>query len=59
MASLLNKHQVKQFTLAMAQQRAHKFTRVGADFYVKCEANLRQFIRHYLHQLPSKGKTIQ
>ncbi len=59
MASLLNKRQVKQFTLTQAQQRAHKFTRVGSDFYVKCEANLRQFICHYLHRLPSKGKTIQ
>ena len=58
MASLLNKRQVKAFTLAQAEKRAHKFTRVGGDFYVKCEANLREFIKNYIHRLPSKGKTI-
>ena len=58
MNSLLNKKQVKQFTLDAARSRAHKFTRVGRDFYVKCEANLRQFIRQYVQRLPSKGKTI-
>ena len=57
--SLLNKRQVKAYTLAQAEQhRAHKFTRVGSTFYVRCDANLRLFIRGYLHRLPSKGKTI-
>lgn len=59
MASLLNKRKVKEFTLMQAQQRAHKFTRVGGDFYVKCEANLREFIGNYIHRLPSVGKTIR
>lgn len=59
MATLLNKRQVREFTLTQAQQRAHKFTRVGGDFYVKCEASLREFIRNYLHRLPSMGKTIR
>ena len=58
MSSLLNKKQVKQFALDAAKSRAHKFSRVGSDFYVKCEANLRQFIIHYIQRLPSKGKTI-
>jgi len=58
MATLLNKRQVRTFTLAQAGQRAHRFTRVGGDFYVKCEANLREFIRNYVHRLPSKGRTI-
>ena len=56
--SLLNKRQVKAYALAQAQQRAHKFTRVGSTFYVRCDANLRLFIRGYLHRLPSKGKAI-
>lgn len=57
--SLLNKRQVKAYTLAQAEQhRAHKFTRVGSDFYVKCEAHLRTFIAQYVHRHPSKGKTI-
>ena len=58
MSSLLNKKQVRQFTLDAAKVRAHAFTRVGNDFLLKCEAHLRQFIQSYLHRLPSKGKTI-
>jgi hypothetical protein len=58
-AHLVHKKQVKQFALDMARSRAHKFTRVGGDFYVKCEANLREFIRNSVHRLPSKGKTIR
>lgn len=58
MSPLLNKRRVKAFTLEMARSRAHKFTRVGSDFYLKCEANLRSFIRAYVQRLPSKGKTI-
>jgi len=58
MSTLLNKRQVKAFTLEVAKSRAHKFTRVGAVFYPKCEAHLRSFIRGYVQRLPSKGKTI-
>ena len=58
MSSLLNRKRVKLYALQRAQLRAHKFTRVGGDFYVKCEACLRQFIQSYIHRLPSKGKTI-
>ena len=58
MGSLLNRKQVKQYALERASHRAHKFTRVGGDFFVKCEANLRLFIQSYIHRLPSKGKTI-
>jgi len=59
MASLLNKRQVREFTLVQAKQRAHKFTRVGNEFYVRCEANLREFIRNAIHRLPSVGRTIK
>ena len=58
MHTLLNRRQVKLYALEQARHRAHKFTRVGNDFYVKCEAHLREFIGHYIHRLPSKGKTI-
>jgi hypothetical protein len=58
MHMLLNRRQVKLYALERARHRAHKFTRVGKDFYVKCEAQLRQFIQSYIHRLPSKGKTI-
>jgi hypothetical protein len=58
MGRLLNRKQVKQYALERASHRAHKFTRVGGDFYVKCEARLREFIQNYVHSLPSKGKTI-
>ena len=59
MSSLLNKRQVKLYALEAAKNRAHKFTRVGSPFYVRCEASLRSFIRGYVQRLPSKGKTIQ
>jgi hypothetical protein len=59
MATLLNQRQVREFTLTQAKQRAHKFTRVGNEFYVRCEANLREFIRNSIHRLPSVGKTIK
>ncbi len=55
---LISKKHVKQFALDMAKARAHKFTRVGGQFFIKCEANLKEFIRHYVQRLHSKGKTI-
>ena len=56
---LISKKHVKQFALDMAKSRAHKFTRVGGDFFLQCEAHLKEFIRGYIQRLPSKGKTIQ
>ena len=56
---LLNKKHVKEFALQMAKDRAHKFTRVGGEFLLKCEGRLKDYIRTYVRQLPSKGKTIQ
>ena len=58
MHTVLNRRQVKLYALERARHRAHKFTRVGKDFYMKCEAHLRGFIGQYIHRLPSKGKTI-
>ena len=55
---LINRKQVKLFALSMAETRAHEFTRVGDEFFVKCEANLKEFIRSHVQRLPSKGKTI-
>jgi hypothetical protein len=55
---LINRTKVKEFALEMAKHRSHKFTRVGKDFFIQCEANLKEFIRNYVHRLPSKGKTI-
>ena len=56
---LLNKKHVKEFALEMAKDRAHNFTRVGGEFLLKCEGRLKDYIRTYVRQLPSKGKTIQ
>lgn len=56
--SLINKKHVKQFALVCAGNRSHKFTRVGEDFLIKCEANLKEFVRRHVQGLPSKGKTI-
>ncbi len=55
---LINRKHVKEFALDMARHRAHKFTRVGGDFFLKCEANLKTFVSDYVRRLPSKGKTI-
>ena len=55
---LISKKHVRQFAMHMAESRAHRFTRVGGEFFIKCEANLKEFIRSYVHRLPSKGKTI-
>ena len=55
---LINRSKVKEFALEMAKGRAHKFTRVGKGFFIKCEANLKNYIRAQVHSLPSKGKTI-
>lgn len=56
---LINKKHVKLFALEMAKDRHHKFTRVGGEFFIKCEANLKEFIRGHVHRLPSVGKTIR
>jgi hypothetical protein len=56
---LISRKKVKAFALEVAEKRYHRFTRVGDDFYLKCEGALKDFIRRYVHQLPSKGKTIK
>ncbi len=55
---LISKKHVKAFALACAEHRAHRFNRVGGEFYLRCEAHLKEFIRQHVHRLPSKGKTI-
>jgi hypothetical protein len=56
---LINKKHVKAFALELAKStRAHPFSRVGGDFLIKCEGNLKEFIRNHIRHLPSKGKTI-
>ena len=56
---MINKRKVKLFALEMAKQRSHKFTRVGTEFYDKCEAQLKNYIREQVHRHPSVGKTIK
>lgn len=55
---LINRKQVKEFALSVAEGRYHKFSRVGGDFYIRCEAHLREFISSHVKRLPSRGKTI-
>ena len=56
---LINKKHVKLFALEIAKGRAHKFTQVGGEFFIKCEANLKEFIRNEVRRLPSMNKTIR
>lgn len=59
MSSLLNKTETKRYVLAVAQERAHEFSRVSQDFLDRIEARLRNNIRAEINSLPSKGKTIK
>jgi len=54
----INKKRCKAFALACASKRAHKFTRVSADFYARADANLKAWMLEHIASLPSKGKTI-
>ena len=56
---LINRKHVREFALEMAKHRAHKFTRVGGDFFLKCEGQLKAFIRSEVQRHPSVGKTIK
>jgi len=56
---MIYRSKVKAFALEMAKSRSHKFTRVGKEFYDKCEANLKEFIRNQVHRHPSKGITLK
>ena len=56
---MINRRKVKLFALEMAKSRAHKFTRVGKEFYDRCEVNLKSFIRSQVHSHPSVGKTLK
>jgi hypothetical protein len=56
---LLNRKQVRQFALEMAKHRAHRFTRVGGGFFLKCEGQLKAFIRSEVQRHPSVGRTLK
>ena len=56
---LISRKHVREFALEMAKTRAHKFTRVGGDFFLKCEGQLKALIRSEVHRHPSVGKTLQ
>lgn len=46
MSTVLNRSSVKRFALNIsAVHRAGKFTRVGSEFYLRCEARLESEIR--------------
>lgn len=50
----------KKFALEVAKaNRATPFSRVGSEFLIACEANLKQFIHSRVKSHPSKGKTLQ
>lgn len=56
---LIHRARVKKYVLDCASLRAHKFTRVGADFFVLCDAHLKNYIKEYVTRLPSVGKTVK
>lgn len=56
---LINKAKVKSLALACAQNRARKFTRVGASFYVAANACLTNFVNNRVANHPSLGVTLK
>jgi hypothetical protein len=56
---LISRKHVRAFALEVAKQRAHKFTRVGSEFFLKCEGQLKAFIRSEVQRHPSVGKTLK
>jgi hypothetical protein len=57
---LINRRQIKEFALAVAQtHRPNRFSRVSGEFLLRVEGQVKEFIRSYIHQLPSAGKTIK
>ncbi len=56
---LINRKHVREFALEMAKSRAHKFTRVGDDFFLKCEGQLKAYIRSEVQRHPSVGRTLK
>ena len=58
--SLITRSKVKDYALAVSREkRGGKFTRVGNDFFVRCEANLRVFIESEVQRHPSVGVTLK
>ena len=56
---LLNKKQCKALALELAGKRSHKFSRVAPSFLETIERKISMWMLDYIHQLPSKGKTIK
>lgn len=56
---LINKKAIKQYALAQAQNRHHKFTRVSKEFFFWADAKIKVEIENYINRLPSVGKTIK
>lgn len=56
---LINRAKVKSLALACAQQRARKFTRVGAEFYVAINAAVANAVASRVANHPSVGVTLK
>ena len=56
---LINRSAVKRYALKAVGSRAHKFTRVSAEFLNDVEAVLLRCIEQRVRQHPSKGKTLR
>lgn len=55
---LISKTHVKTFAFSMGETRAWKFTRISDDFYVRCEANLKNFVRNEIAKHATRGVTL-
>ena len=56
--SVLNRSHVKAYTLALAKERPHTFTRVSSGLYTHLEGLVREEIARIVRTHPGRGKTI-
>lgn len=60
MSSILNKAAFKEYVLSLSKEhRLGKFTRVGASFFERLEAKLKNLTVDEVKRHPSKGVTLQ
>jgi hypothetical protein len=56
---LICRSQIKKLALYCAQQRARKFSRVGAEFYAAINEDVRRCVTQRVANHPSVGVTLK
>ncbi len=57
---MINRKEIRRYLLDYAaRSRAHVYTRVAPEAYVRIEAGVREHCRRIVQSQPSAGKTIR